>query len=122
MILAPALRAQLLAEARAASPRECCGLVEGSAKRVIALHPARNLASDPDRFEVDPAEQFRLMRQGRRIVGCYHSHPGGCAEPSARDADGASEVGFLWLIAAGEEIGAFIWDGARFTRLELEAA
>jgi proteasome lid subunit RPN8/RPN11 len=119
MILAPALRARILAEARAAFPRECCGLIEGDSERITALHPMRNLAEAPDRFAIDPAEQFRLMREGRDIVGCYHSHPDGRAEPSPRDADGAGEVGFLWLIAAAEDVAAFVWDGARFAPLRL---
>lgn len=122
MILRDDLRAQLLAEARAAHPNECCGLVEGVGALVTALHPARNLAAAPDRFEIDPALQFRLKREGRKVIGCYHSHPGGAAEPSPRDAQGASEAGFVWLIAAGEAVGAFLWDGARFERLELAPA
>jgi proteasome lid subunit RPN8/RPN11 len=118
LILPPTLRSQIFAEARAAHPRECCGLLEGSAKHIAALHPTRNLAERPDRFEIDPAEQFRLMREGRRIVGCYHSHPGGRAEPSPRDADHAGEAGFLWLICA-DTLGAFVWDGASFRPLVL---
>lgn len=119
MILGADLRAQLLAESRAAYPGECCGLVEGKGAFVTALHPARNLAAASDRFEIDPALQFRLKREGRNIVGCYHSHPGGAAEPSPRDALGASEPGFVWLIAAGETVGAFLWDGHAFRKLWL---
>lgn len=118
MILEPALRERIMAQARAAHPRECCGLLEGDGGRITAVHPARNLARAADRFEIDPAEQFRLMREGARIVGCYHSHPNGAAAPSPRDAEGAGEAGFLWLIAA-EELRAFVWDGARFRAIEL---
>lgn len=114
MILARALCDAVLAEARAAHPRECCGLLEGEGGRIVAVHPSRNLARAPDRFEIDPALQFRLLRAGRRIVGCYHSHPDGVAAPSPRDADGAGEPGFLWLIAAGGALAAFVWDGAGF--------
>lgn len=119
MMLPPALLAQLRSEARAAYPRECCGLMEGEGAIITALHPARNLATAPDRFEIDPADQFRLKREGRNIVGCYHSHPHGVAEPSRRDAEGAGEIGFLWLIAAGDALGAFVWDGRAFQRLAL---
>lgn len=118
LFLPPAFRSQIFAEARAAHPRECCGLLEGDGARITALHPTRNLAERPDRFEIDPAEQFRLMREGRRIVGCYHSHPGGRAEPSPRDAEFASEAGFLWLVCA-DTLGAFVWDGAGFRPLVL---
>ena len=118
VVLSPALCSQIFAEARAAHPRECCGLLEGDGARVTALHPTRNLAEQPDRFEIDPAEQFRLMREGRNIVGCYHSHPNGRAEPSPRDAGHASEAGFLWLICA-DTLRAFVWDGAGFGPLVL---
>ena len=108
LILPAGLRAQILEEARAALPRECCGLVEGMhdghAICVQALHATNNLATAPDRFEIDPAEQFRLARElrgtGREIVGCYHSHPNGRPEPSKRDLECVTENGFIWLIAA----------------------
>jgi proteasome lid subunit RPN8/RPN11 len=108
LVLPDALRTQFAAEARAAFPRECCGLIEGvregDAARALKLHPARNLASEPDRFEIDPAAQFALLRAlrgtERAVIGCYHSHPNGKAEPSPRDREGAGEEGFVWLIVA----------------------
>jgi proteasome lid subunit RPN8/RPN11 len=106
--LGPALRAQLAEEARAASPRECCGLIEGrfdgDTAHATALHPTRNLAAEPDRFEIDPAVHIRLLRDLRGtatgIVGCYHSHPNGKAQLSPRDLEGVTNDGFLWLVAA----------------------
>jgi proteasome lid subunit RPN8/RPN11 len=106
LILPDALRKQISAEATCAFPRECCGLIEGMRQNdstvATALHPTRNLASRDDRFEIDPAEQFRLAHAlrgtGRSIVGCYHSHPNGRAEPSEHDL--GPEDGFIWLIAA----------------------
>jgi proteasome lid subunit RPN8/RPN11 len=108
LVLPDALRRQLADEAHAAFPRECCGLIEGERRGdtavAIVLHATRNLAQAHDRFEIDPVDHFRLLRAlrgtGREIVGCYHSHPNGRAEPSARDADGAGEEDFVWLIAA----------------------
>ena len=99
LLLSPSQRAQIEREARAAYPRECCGLLEGlregDAIRIAALHPARNLSSDKDRFEIAPADHFAALRaaraKGRAIVGCYHAHPNGKSEPSARDAEGALE-------------------------------
>jgi len=122
LILPQTLRSQISAEARAAYPRECCGLLEGDGACITALHPTRNLAHGPDRFEIDPAEQFRLMREGRRIVGCYHSHPDGTCEPSPRDAEYAFDGDFVWVVAgvAGAvSLGAYVWDGAGFRPLVL---
>lgn len=102
LILTDALHEQIAREARAAFPRECCGLIEGSALCIAALHPTRNISKDDDRFEIDPADHCRSLRaareNGHNIIGCYHSHPNGRAEPSVRDGD--SEDGFLWVIAA----------------------
>lgn len=116
------LREQILREARRAHPRECCGLVEGKCDaqtfRITALHPARNLAAVPDRFEIDPQDQFTAHKAaragGRAIVGCYHSHPNGHARPSAADQAGAGEENFLWLIASNEEVTAFVYLRGKF--------
>lgn len=110
LVLAPQLRAQIAAEARNAFPRECCGLIEGTVSgtlaHALALHPCANLATAPDRFEIDPQTHIRLLRALRegpqRLIGCYHSHPNGTAAPSSRDIDGAGEEGFVWLIQAVE--------------------
>jgi len=117
------LRQQILEEARAAFPRECCGLVEGMEGgdefHVAALHPARNLAAEPDRFEVAPEDHFRAFKaargNGRRLIGCYHSHPNGRTEPSATDQAGAAEDNFLWLIAAGNRLEAFVYRRGEFS-------
>ncbi|HUB84382.1 MAG TPA: M67 family metallopeptidase [Rhizomicrobium sp.] len=130
-VLPPALRARIENEARAAAPRECCGLIEGARDgdivRAIALHPARNLADGTDRFEIDPRDHFAAVRaaraNGHKIVGCYHSHLNGLADMSERDRDGASDDGFVWLICAiaaqSLQTAAFVRENARFIALEL---
>ena len=40
------------------------------------------------------------------MIGCYHSHPDGAAEPSATRPRGAGEENFLWLIAALAQVMA----------------
>jgi proteasome lid subunit RPN8/RPN11 len=124
--LPAALAAQVEKEARAAFPRECCGLVEGvrtgGHAAALALHPVRNLSADAAHFVLDPAAHLRLARAaraaGRGIIGCYHSHPNGAASPSSDDAEGAGEVDFLWLIAAVAQgrvtLGSFVWTGTGF--------
>ncbi len=92
---------------------EVCGLLLGFPGHVEKTVPARNVADDRRRlFEVDPQILLATHREARlagtAVVGCYHSHPAGRAEPSLTDAAAADQAGWLWLIAAGGEIGAFI--------------
>jgi desampylase len=131
LILPASLRAQLVAEARAAYPCECCGLVEavreGEDVRVVALHPSANLAAEPHNgFEIDPALHLKLQRSlrgtGREVAGCYHSHPNGRAHPSARDRACGCAPGFTWLIAGvtGEgEITLAAFEGPDFQPVTL---
>ena len=134
--LAPGLKANLAAAAIRAFPDECCGLIEGvdmdDGWRALELHETANLAPDPARrFLVDPSLQFALMRalrnSDKRIIGCYHSHPMGGAQPSETDRREAAEDEFVWLIAAGASreslllaAYAFEADGRRFRPLELK--
>jgi proteasome lid subunit RPN8/RPN11 len=48
-----------------------------------------------------------LRGKDTRIIGCFHSHPDGVAEPSATDRADAYEADFLYLIAAGAPMQAF---------------
>ena len=130
LVLTDALRAQIAREAEESFPRECCGLIEGTLSdgiaQAVCLHPCANLAEEADRFEIDPRDHFRLLRQLRgsphSLIGCYHSHPNGQSAASARDILGASEEDFLWLIQAvrcdgAGELGAFVFGQDRFHAL-----
>ena len=120
--LPAALADAIGAQARAASPNECCGLLEGvrgdSGFRVTALHPVRNISPDAAHFAMAPQDQFAAQKcaraNGRGIIGCYHSHPGGSAQPSAADQAGAGEEDFLWLIAGDEDLRAFVYSDGKF--------
>ena len=96
----------------------------------LSFVEAANLADHPARrFLIDPQAQFDLMRAlrgtARRIVGCFHSHPGGSPEPSATDLGEAYESDFLYLIAAGSPdagftLAAHVFDGGKgFTPIAL---
>jgi len=93
--------------AEAAYPQEACALLVGRQAAVTRIVPAANIASEPARnFEVDPTTQIRLRRQlretpnGEILLGHWHSHPEGRAEPSATDAAMAFEPELVWLISA----------------------
>ena len=108
IVLADALRRRIAEAAEAAYPEECCGLLVGrrhasGAILVEAVEPSPNVAADRRAgFEVDPALRLRLQRtlraEDRAIVGLYHSHPDGPAEPSVRDLESAWEPDLAWLI------------------------
>ncbi len=84
----------LLAQARAAVPREACGLLLGRRQDGVAVvervHAARNIAADPARFEADPLDHLAAQREARaaglEVLGAWHSHAEGPATPSASDA------------------------------------
>jgi proteasome lid subunit RPN8/RPN11 len=122
--------------ARAARPAEACGLLVGRWRdrevvEVTRVIPAANLlAAVPGRFELDPrvrlATEKGLRGTPERIVGHWHSHPGGPPRPSATDAAMIYEADLVWLIlamdAAGRvEAGAYLPDptGDGFRRLGL---
>lgn len=93
----------LLAEAMRARPRECCGLLFGSAAAITAHRPLANVHPTPEtRFAIDPqglVDAHRAMREGGpRVVGYYHSHPAGPPAPSATDRALAGKDGMIWAI------------------------
>ena len=53
------------------------------------LHPLRNTAASPTRYDADPADLIAavvdLRRRGAEILAIYHSHPKWQAVPSAVD-------------------------------------
>ena len=118
------LLARIVADA-VGSPDEICGLLFGAPDRIDAAEPCRNVAADPRRqFEIDPAQLLAAHRAARKggpaIVGCYHSHPGGAAGPSARDAADAEPNGWLWLIVGVGEAQLFraVASGAIYGRFD----
>lgn len=117
LTFAPGLLDSMRQQAVAAFPEECCGLLagrrDGSLFRVTQVSPSRNVTSGDPRvdFEVDPTMRIKLERALRggdeRLIGHYHSHPDGRAEPSERDLAQAYEPELVWLIIAvsGEGVG-----------------
>ena len=88
--LPEAMQAAMISHATDTAPLEACGLVAYDGLG----HPARlyrltNIDPDPGRFEIDPVEHVRVIREvearGWRIGAVYHSHPRGPARPSPAD-------------------------------------
>jgi proteasome lid subunit RPN8/RPN11 len=86
----------MLDHARAAYPRECCGILlgvePGEGERVVtSAIPCRNAyeGNQGDRFQIDPRDQVRATLKSRSeeidILGFFHSHPDCDAYFSATD-------------------------------------
>lgn len=81
---------QILSQARAEAPQECCGLLLGRGDVVERVFPGRNVDETPrTRYVMDPQDQLRAFRlmdeRGWDLVGIYHSHPHTEAYPSETD-------------------------------------
>lgn len=101
----------MLDAAAATGGLEACGLLLGTGDRIDAATVAANVAADPTRrFEIDQTHLFAAHRAeragGAAILGYWHSHPSGLAEPSPTDAAMADPDGRVWAIVAG---GAVRW-------------
>jgi desampylase len=122
-----ALLDRLMAEAEGSPDREVCGLLLGSAGRIDEVWPVPNAAPDPSSaFLLDPAVHLAASRHareaGKRIVGHYHSHPSGRAEPSSVDQARAWEEGALWLILGSGDARLWVSRGGDLVELKLRTA
>ncbi|MFC7096847.1 desampylase [Halobaculum marinum] len=138
LLLPTAVRDTLHERRAAGAPAEVCGVLLGeravdentddraaAADRVAEAVPVDNVATDPERFyELDPAETVAAIEDGETrgldVVGFYHSHPRGPAEPSATDRDRATWTGYVYCIVAPEDVVAYRWTGEAFRSLRVE--
>jgi len=96
---------QIIAHAREASPRECCGLIGGQIEgKAQTIYRARNVAGDPlTNYEAAPEDLFaaqRAMRErSEQLLAIYHSHPRSAdPQPSATDVRLAYYPSAVYLI------------------------
>jgi len=97
--------------AREADPRECCGLIGGSAEQARTVYRLRNISSDANMaYEAAPEDLFaaqRTMREnGEQLLAIYHSHPrSNNPEPSETDVRLAYYPSAVYFIVGlgGEE-------------------
>ncbi len=81
-------------------PNEACGILGGKVGRVERVFCMTNARPGPVSYEMDPEEQFRVMKDirnaGLEMAGTFHSHPGGQAVPSSIDVERAYWPGTLF--------------------------
>jgi proteasome lid subunit RPN8/RPN11 len=107
--LPSAIREAITGQARAEYPNEACGLIIGdraAANGGRALHyvPTRNKAASPFRYEIDPADLYRLTIEtddaGEVFWGIVHSHTHSPAVPSPTDIGLAFYPDALFLLVS----------------------
>ena len=127
ILITPASLDAIFTQAAEAHPHECCGLLLGEGGRITHAHPTANVHPDPaTHFEIDPAAliaAYKAEREGGpRILGYYHSHPNGRAEPSPTDRASAAHDGKVWAIAANGQVRFFRDGEDGFEALSYEVA
>jgi proteasome lid subunit RPN8/RPN11 len=98
--------------AEATAPEECCGLLLGTTDLIAIAFPARNDAAEPlRRYEINPADHFAAIRQGRKlnldVIGAYHSHPRSEPIPSPTDRHQAFEAFIFVILGLSDGDGNF---------------
>jgi proteasome lid subunit RPN8/RPN11 len=132
LVLPQDVRRGVIAHARRAAPRECCGLLIGRGRHVSGALAVRNLAPGTMRYEIDPRAHIDARRVLRQIVppleilGVYHSHPAGRARPSTTDIAEALYPDWVYLIVglggARVQVAAFAIRRGRALPVKLVAA
>lgn len=81
-------------------PNEACGILAGNSGRVKKVYCMTNAKPGPTYYEMDPAEQFSVMKDMREagldMLGIFHSHPTSPAYPSKVDIEKAYWPGTLY--------------------------
>jgi proteasome lid subunit RPN8/RPN11 len=131
MKISRALLDEIVAHAHSDAPNECCGMVASEDGRAVEVYRAVNAAASPLRYEIDPADQYRIEMAidgaGHDLGAIYHSHTRSEPYPSQTDVNLAFHPHALYVIvglASGEpDVRAYrILDGRiEDAQLEVEA-
>jgi proteasome lid subunit RPN8/RPN11 len=96
LLLARKFHDEMVAQALAEMPNECCGLlagvIEAGVGRVIERYPLANIAETPAvEYWSDPRSMFAadkdMRKRGLNVLAVYHSHPTSEAVPSRKDRE-----------------------------------
>ena len=94
MRIASSMVDQIVAQARAEAPNECCGIVSSRDGRAVERFPARNARASPLAYDIDGADLRRIYdeidERGLEVGIIYHSHTRSDPVPSQTDINLAS--------------------------------
>lgn len=99
-------------------PYEACGLLIGTIDVNIAnvekVQPVTNVRRSTTSFELEPMEFYNIwntsQKEGKDIVGIYHTHPFSSAIPSTWDRSTMEHNSLVWLIVGIDGMKSYIWD------------
>lgn len=81
-------------------PREACGLVVKTSRGRHRIVEAKNIAPNPERdFLLDP-DAWLEVGENEAVIGIYHSHTIGSADPSMADLVSCEATGLPWHIVS----------------------
>ena len=111
-----ALLEEIVAQARAEAPNECCGIIAADDGMAVEVHPARNAAASPLRYEMDGMEQYKIQTAiedaGLELGAIYHSHTRSAPLPSQTDINLAFYPEAVYVIVGldgGDEADVRAW-------------
>jgi proteasome lid subunit RPN8/RPN11 len=119
--IARSLLDRIVSQAVEEAPNECCGMIASVDGRAVEVHPARNAAASPLRYEIDGMEQYKIQTAiedaGHELGAIYHSHTRSAPLPSQTDINLAFYPDALYVIVglAGDAPEVRAWhivDGA----------
>jgi proteasome lid subunit RPN8/RPN11 len=80
---------EMVAQAFAELPNECCGIIVGKGGAASKLHRTRNAEASPFRYVIDPRDLLKIEMEGDQtgegVMVIYHSHVASEAYPSPTD-------------------------------------
>lgn len=99
-------------------PYEACGVLIGRREENSALVekalPITNSKRTRRSFELEPKEHYGAWNEadknGKEIIGIYHTHPVSSAVPSLWDRETMQNDPSVWLIAGADGIRVYVWD------------
>ena len=106
LTISQALRAEIIAHARADHPDEACGVIAGPAgsDRPARFIPMANAERSPTFYRFDSMEQLKVWREmderDEEPVVIYHSHTATEAYPSRTDINLAQEPGAHYVLVS----------------------
>jgi proteasome lid subunit RPN8/RPN11 len=94
MRIARSMLDDIIAQARAEAPNECCGIVGTRDGRAVRLFKARNAKASPLAYDIDGRDLQRIYDEidsnGLQVGIIYHSHTRSDPVPSQTDINLAS--------------------------------